>query len=170
MASPHSGKGFLPCKGLEPVIGSEPVILILGSFPGRRSLAGLKYYAHPQNQFWQIMERLFDVDCHLPYALRTKRLARRGIALWDVIASCRREGSADHRITDPVFNPIEQVLTSHPTIRVVAFNGATAARYGAGLRLPERIRQIPLPSTSPANTRLSPAEKIECWGVLRKFL
>lgn len=170
MASPHSRTGWPYGKGLEPVVGSAPVILILGSFPGKRSLAELMYYAHPQNQFWQIMEHLFGVDRTLPYAYRTQRLARRGIALWDVIATCRREGSADHRIKDPVFNPLEHLLASHPTIRVIAFNGATAARYGAARRLPERIRQIALPSTSPANTRLSLAEKIECWGVLREFL
>jgi TDG/mug DNA glycosylase family protein len=170
MAFQRSGTGSPSGIGLEPVVGSAPVILILGSFPGTTSLAELKYYAHPQNQFWQIMEQLFDVDRHLPYARRTKRLARRGIALWDVIATCQREGSADNRITDPVFNPIERLLTSHPTIRAVAFNGATAARYGVGLRLPEHIRQIALPSTSPANTRLSLAEKTERWGVLREFL
>ncbi|WAC04755.1 MAG: DNA-deoxyinosine glycosylase [Methanoregula sp.] len=170
MAPPSSGTGSLRCKGLKPVIGSAPVILILGSFPGETSLAALRYYAHPQNQFWQITEHLFSVDRHQDYAQRTGELVRRGIALWDVISSCRREGSADHRIRDPVFNPIERLLTSHPTIRAVAFNGAAAARYGAGIRLLECICRIPLPSTSPANTRFTLAEKAGYWEVLREFL
>lgn len=51
---------------LTPVIGSSPVLLILGSFPGRRSLEKREYYAHPRNQFWRIIESLFCIGRHLP--------------------------------------------------------------------------------------------------------
>jgi hypothetical protein len=131
MAFQRSGTGSPSGIGLEPVVGSAPVILILGSFPGTTSLAELKYYAHPQNQFWQIMEQLFDVDRHLPYARRTKRLARRGIALWDVIATCQREGSADNRITDPVLTPLSGC--SHPTRPSAPLRSTGQPLHGTGL-------------------------------------
>ncbi len=46
--------------GLAPVVSENTVILVLGSFPGRASLASGQYYAHPQNQFWRIQEALFE--------------------------------------------------------------------------------------------------------------
>ncbi len=157
-------------NGLAPVIGHAPRLLILGSFPSKRSLVHRQYYAHPQNQFWQIMESLLGVDRHLPYPHRIRELVRYHIALWDVIAACHREGSADDRIKDPVFNPLLNLLDSHPTIRTIAFNGATAARYGARLQVIESIRLIPLPSTSPANARFTLAEKTRRWEIIGEFL
>jgi len=38
-------------QGLPPVIDAWTRCLILGSFPGERSLATQPYYGHPTNQF-----------------------------------------------------------------------------------------------------------------------
>jgi double-stranded uracil-DNA glycosylase len=169
---PHDSPrhGSFSGKGLEPVIGGDPVLLILGSFPGRISLSYCQYYANPQNQFWQIIEALTGIGRHLPYNRRTESLIRHRIALWDVISTCRRDGSADHRIRDPSFNPISALLVSYPTLRAVACNGTTASRYTSALRLPDHIMQVTLPSTSPANTRHTLAEKTERWEALLKIL
>jgi hypoxanthine-DNA glycosylase len=162
--------GSVLCKGLEPVIGGAPVLLILGSFPGRISLFRTRYYANPRNQFWQIIEALFGIGRHLPYERRIESLIQNRVALWDVIGTCRREGSADQRIRDPSFNPVTDFITSYPTIRVVAYNGATASGYASSLRLPDRVTQVTLPSTSPANTRFTLAEKTERWGILLEIM
>ncbi len=160
----------VPGKGLEPVIGGAPVLLILGSFPGRISLFYKQYYANPHNQFWQVIEALTGIGRHLPYERRIERLMKSRIALWDVISTCGREGSADQSIRGASFNPLADLLTSYPTIRVVAFNGAAASRYASGRHLPDHIMPVTLPSTSSANTRFTLAEKTERWGVLGKFL
>ena len=46
-------------QGLGPLITPTTRVLVLGSFPGLRSLQLQQYYAHPQNQFWPILRSLW---------------------------------------------------------------------------------------------------------------
>lgn len=156
--------------GLLPVHGKTPRVLILGSFPGTASLARREYYANPRNHFWQIASLLFSVSTDLPYDGKLAALSARGIALWDVIGSCCRVGSADDRIHDPQFNDIGGFVLQFPSLRFVALNGSTAGRYFNGLDIPGSIRSEVLPSTSPANTRYSFAEKADCWRTIARYL
>jgi TDG/mug DNA glycosylase family protein len=157
--------------GLAPVTGSVPEVLILGSFPSIQSLIAGEYYGNPRNHFWQIAEAVLAIDHTLPYATRVAQLADRGIALWDVIHSCHREGSADLRIRDPVYNDLTGFLSAHPTVQLVVLNGAAAGRFwhvaNGSSPLPVWIHVLILPSTSPANARLPLAEKICRWEVIR---
>ena len=149
-------------SGLLPVAGNDPLVLILGSYPSVQSLAKHEYYGNPHNRFWTIMELIFGIDRALPYAIRTARLTGCRVALWDVLASCTREGSADATIRDTVPNDIAGFLASHPSIRCIALNGTAAGRYFAreGCSVPAVV----LPSTSPANARLSLDEKTRIWN------
>ncbi len=156
--------------GLPPVIGAGARVLILGSFPSRRSLDAGEYYANKRNQFWEVMGSLTGTDPALPYNERLACLVSRGIALWDAIGSCRREGSADSRIESPSGNPIRDLLASHPGIRLIACNGSASARLVQGLDLPVTIPVLRLPSTSPAYARLSLNGKIREWSVIRAYL
>jgi TDG/mug DNA glycosylase family protein len=154
-------------SGLPPVVGERPRVLILGSFPGRQSLLKEEYYANPQNHFWRIMDALFRIDYRLPYCVRILRLIEHRIALWDVISTCFREGSADDRIQNPVCNNLADFLISYPTLRLVALNGSAAGRYYSKITLPDAIPSVILPSTSPANTRFVFSEKVRRWEVVR---
>ena len=147
--------------GLAPVSGSDPEILVLGSFPSRMSLEKGEYYGNPHNQFWKIMEILFGIDPTCHYSYRTKMLVHRRIALWDVLASCSRDGSADSAIRDPVSNDIRGFVSAHPTIRRIVLNGSTAGRYFKQMN-PGLAGHV-LPSTSPAYARMSPEEKAQSW-------
>ena len=151
--------------GLAPIADRDPEVLILGSYPGRQSLLKGEYYGNPQNQFWKIADTLFGIDHSLPYTVRTSLLTENRIALWDVLASCTRCGSADTAIRDPVQNDIRGFLAAYPTIRWVALNGNTAGRYYArmDISIPGRI----LPSTSPAYARMTFAEKTQKWTCIR---
>ncbi|KAF1043123.1 MAG: hypothetical protein GAK38_04077 [Xylophilus sp.] len=44
--------------GLAPVVSPATRLLVLGSFPGVRSLELQQYYGHPQNHFWRILGAL----------------------------------------------------------------------------------------------------------------
>ena len=46
----------------EPISDQNADTLILGSMPGRASLAAGQYYAHSQNVFWGIISELLHLD------------------------------------------------------------------------------------------------------------
>jgi hypoxanthine-DNA glycosylase len=160
--------------GLPPLIADGSRVLILGSFPSEMSLAKREYYGNPQNHFWPVIEVLFGIDRSAPYDERTSRLLAKGIAVWDVIAECVREGSGDDRIEREVANPVVDLLVEHQRIRHVAFNGG-AAFASARLMTPEifsmpDVRYERLPSTSPRNARMRLADKVEAWSQIKMRL
>ena len=55
----------------DPIIDKDSRILILGSFPGVKSLEEQQYYAHPQNRFWRLLAALFESK--IPQTLAEKR-------------------------------------------------------------------------------------------------
>ena len=154
-------------RSMPPAGSTDACLLILGSLPGEASLASQRYYAHPQNQFWRLLGQAIDQPlAQLRYEQRLARLAERGIALWDVVATARRLGSLDGAIREATANQLDDFIATHPRLRAVAFNGKTAARLGR-LAIGDRggIELIDLPSSSPAYT-LSFEEKAKRWGVL----
>jgi double-stranded uracil-DNA glycosylase len=87
--------------GFPPVIGSASTVLILGSFPGAASLEAGHYYAHPRNLFWPILGELLGQPLsQLGFAERYRIVVERGLAIWDVLSACRRDGSLDSGIRD----------------------------------------------------------------------
>ena len=141
-------------QGLPPFIPEDPRILILGSMPSEASLEAGFYYAHPQNRFFKIVGVLFGMDvATIPG--RKAALASLHIALFDVIGQCRRSGSLDSAIKDAVPNDIPRLLSEHPSIQVVATNGALSRKLLSRQALPSGVKLFNLPSTSPANASWS---------------
>jgi hypoxanthine-DNA glycosylase len=153
-------------RGLPPVVGRAPRLLVLGSFPGGLSLAHARYYAHPRNQFWPVLGALLGEPLPaLPYARRLERLKARRIALWDALGACRRQGSLDAAIRDPRGNDLEALLDRLPALGAVAFNGATAAKAEPAF-VARGLATYRMPSTSPAHAGLSFEAKLARWRVL----
>jgi len=172
----HSAMSEL-LTGFPPVAQADARVLILGSMPGQRSLAEQQYYAQPRNAFWYIMGELFGAGPALPYPARLFRLQQSGIALWDVLARCRRRGSLDQHIEPGSIkvNDFNAFLARHPALGHICFNGRTAARLFSrqvlpGLEGAERLRLHTLPSSSPAMASLRPAQKLAHWTVIRNQL
>lgn len=160
--------------GLPPLVDDRSRVLVLGSFPSEMSLIKQEYYGNPQNHFWPVMEALFGVDRAAPYGERTSALVEQGVAVWDVIARCSREGSGDDRIKEAVANPLVALLETHPGIRRVAFNGGMAYRT-ARLLAPgvfglSGVECERMPSTSPRNARMPLATKVESWRWIKHWL
>jgi len=156
-----------PERGFLPVHGESVEVLILGSFPSRQSLGKKEYYGNPQNHFWHIIEALYNIDRYLPYDVRISLLTEHRIALWDVLSGCYREGSADVHIREPVFNDLNGFLKVHPAIRLIALNGSTAGRYYHHMTISTSVPAVILPSTSPANARISLPGKVRAWSIIR---
>ena len=118
------------------------------------------------------MGEICEAKPALPYAERATRLTKVGIALWDVLKHCEREGSLDSHISKDteVPNDFDGFLQHYPTIEVICFNGQKAAKSFERLIAPglsrgilKRITLKRLPSTSPANARISRMEKGMVW-------
>jgi hypoxanthine-DNA glycosylase len=152
--------------GLEPVVGPDIRVLILGSFPGAASLAAQQYYAHPRNALWPILSALTGEDlAGMPYALRLPRLLARGFGLWDVLGACEREGSLDSAIRKPAANDFARLRELCPELRTVGFNGQTSGKFAPQFAA-EGYRTVVLPSTSPAHAALPFESKLASWRQL----
>ena len=166
-------------QSFPPLLCDQPKILVLGSMPGRRSLEMHQYYGHPQNHFWRIMGKLCNAGLEIPYQKRIVALQNAGIALWDVLQVCDRDGSLDGNILkeSEIANDLSGLLSDFPTIRVVGFNGGKAWLTFRRLILPtlgsgitEHLALYPLPSTSPANARMKFEDKLNLWRVIEKYI
>ncbi|MGY6217415.1 DNA-deoxyinosine glycosylase [Methylolobus aquaticus] len=153
-----------------PVADCNARVLILGSMPGVASLQAGQYYAHPRNAFWPILAALLDWPSGVAYAERLARLRAARIALWDVLQSCRRDGSLDAAIDDTsiVPNDFGRFLLQHTRITHVFFNGSKAESAFRRYVLPElfcadRLVCERLPSTSPAHAARGFDEKLRAW-------
>ncbi len=150
-------------QGLPPVIGRHTRLVLLGSFPGAASLAAQQYYAHPRNQFWPLLSALWGIELlALPYRQRLAVLRERGLGLWDVYASCQREGSLDSAIAAAELNDLASLRRRAPGLRAVAHNGGESAR-SMRLTVALGVPVLRLPSSSPANARWSFERKLAAW-------
>ena len=149
--------------GLPPVVSARTRLLLLGSFPSEASLAAAQYYAHPRNQFWAILSALWGVDLlALPYRQRLAEVRRRGLGIWDVYASCRRDGSLDSAIEAAEPNDLAALVARLPRLGAIAHNGGESART---MRLTRTLVRevVRLSSSSPANASWSLARKVAAW-------
>jgi hypoxanthine-DNA glycosylase len=129
-------------QSFAPIEDAKARVLILGSMPGKASLAAGQYYAHAQNLFWPILGDVTGASALLPYAARVRGLKSRGIALWDVLESCAREGSLDSAIDDDSIsaNDFASFYRVHPRIVNEIFNGAKAEACSRKHVLPSLAR------------------------------
>ncbi len=153
--------------GFSPIARPDARALILGSLPGRKSIAMQQYYAHPQNAFWPIMRELFRIEGD--YEQRCRQLQRQRIAVWDVLRSSVRPGSldADIQLDSAQVNDFEGFFRRHTSVELIAFNGRKAEqlfrRFVDAGALPPRVGLVGLPSSSPAYAAMPFSGKLSAW-------
>lgn len=138
--------------------------------PGEQSLIKREYYGNSRNHFWKIIYQIFESDLEVSYDQRLQFLLNKGIALWDVIKSCYREGSLDSNIKNEAANDFTLFFATFPNIKYVVFNGAKAFdtyRKHIGFNSKSLVYKQ-LPSTSPANTQKF-EQKLDKWKIIKEF-
>ena len=153
---------------IPPVWDGQARVLILGSFPSVRSRREGFFYGHPQNRFWRVLAAVWEEEPPVSVEEKKAFLLAHRIALWDVIASCEVQGSADSSIRDAVPCDITPILRG-ADIRCVFTNGtAASSMYKKHLAASAGdIPHVSLPSTSPANASWSAERLCGAWRVVR---
>jgi len=146
-----------------PVVDAHSRILILGSFPSVASRDVGFFYGHPRNRFWPMLSSIFGEEIPTSTPEKQALLLRHHLALWDVIAACRIEGSADSSIRDAVPVDIRRVLDAASIERILC-NGALSGKlYRQHLQPITGMDSIVLPSTSPANAAWNLSRLTSVW-------
>ncbi len=147
-----------------PLVDKNTKVLVIGTMPGIASLQAAEYYAFKHNAFWSIIFNLAGAETQ-NYTEKTKLLQKLHIGLWDNLKACEREGSLDSDIKQAEPNDFEKLLLEFPNIKKLLFNGQKSFTFFKKYhpKLLEKYEYAVLPSTSPANARLSFAEKLEQW-------
>ena len=153
-------------QGLAPLYSATTRLLVLGSFPSVASLQKQQYYGHAQNHFWKICANLLSPEpetvMSLDYALRCDWLMAQGIGVWDVYASCERQGSLDSNIRNALPNKLSFLPAACPQLQAIAHNGGESFKH-AKLTQILGVPVFLLPSSSPANAAWSFDRKLKSW-------
>lgn len=152
---------------IPPLYNNKSETLILGSFPSVKSREAEFFYGHPQNRFWRVLAGVFS--CTVPETVEQKKrlVLENRLALWDVIAECEINGSADTSIKNVKPNDMSEIIKNSAVSRIFV-NGRTAEKYY--IRYIEKsvgFKAVCLPSTSPANAAWPLDKLITAWSVIR---
>ena len=148
-------------------IHSDSKVLILGSFPSVKSREYGFYYSHPRNRFFLSLSGVFNEECPITIIDRKAFLERHQIALYDVIEECDINNSDDSSIRNVIPINIKEILEKYPHIKVIGITGKKASSlFDKYLKDKVNIKVIYLPSTSPANAKISDEELIACFKTL----
>jgi len=152
-------------SSFSPIIDKNTTRIVVGTMPSVDSLRFSEYYGNPRNQFWKIIFSVFEGG-RLPNDYDDKVTTARlhGIGLWDVLASCNREGSLDSNISDESFNDFPALLKRYPNVRTLIFNGQNSYKYFMKVygQL-DGVEYKVMPSTSPANAMKNFEAKLMEW-------
>ncbi len=152
---------------IPPFFDAQSDTLILGSFPSVRSRQQGFFYGHPQNRFWKVLALIYGVAEPQTIGEKQGLLREKRLALWDVIAACDIEGSADSSIQNVIPNDLRPLLQKS-AIRRIFVNGKTAEKLYRQYLEPALGRKAAvLPSTSPANAAWNLARLEEAWKIIR---
>lgn len=146
-----------------PLFDENSEILILGSMPSPMSRAVSFYYGNPMNRFWKMIARIYGVADFQSIEEKKAFCLARHIALFDVIKSCDIVGASDASIRNVEYNDIASIVKKTKVKRIILNGGTAASLFERHISVPENIEIIKLPSTSPANARMSLEALVERW-------
>ena len=155
-------------NGLAHAPEGDPHIVILGTLPGDESIRSGKYYEDERNDFWKILDGIWEGINSPSYKIKMETLQKNHIILWDVLKSAEREGSGDRAIINPTPNNFNDLFSKYKNINLIIFNGKSPYKWMKKRQIRELLDYNPkkvrtLPSSSRSNTHKTLKEKTEEW-------
>lgn len=161
----------------KPLIPQNARYLILGSFPAKQKERGDWYYVNPRNQFWSILEKVYNTNL----SNKTKKqnlLKKLKIAISDIIRSCEREKkiNSDNNLTNITYNTIliENILKKENIKKIYLTSRFVERKFKKLMNnlvcnSPE-MELIYLPSPSPRYVSISLLDKVKIYKQLLPHL
>ncbi len=148
----------------EPIYDKNSKILILGSFPSVKSREASFYYAHTQNRFWKVLQKIYNYNKELiTKEDKIKFLLANNTAIWDSIKECDIENSDDSSIKNVIPNDIEKIL-KNSNVEKIFCNGNKSYEVFKKYHKNIKFKVDVLPSTSPANARYTLDKLVDVWS------
>ncbi|MGN9119614.1 DNA-deoxyinosine glycosylase [Turicibacter bilis] len=155
---------------LSPIYDKNSNVLILGTMPSPKSREVGFYYGHPQNRFWKVLADIFNEESLTTTEEKITFLHRHQLALWDVLQSCEIQGADDASIKNPIPNDLTSLL-QEANIKAIFTTGKKATDLYMKYCYPKtNIPAIGLPSSSPANRRISYEKLKEEYSKILEYL
>ena len=88
--------------------------------------------------------------------------------MWDVIASCKIEGSSDSSVKDAVPNDISFILQKSGISEIFTNGNLAYDLYSRYTEPKTGIPAIKLPSTSPANASWNLERLVSAWKIIKE--
>lgn len=166
----NKDKGQYVMHNFEPVFNKDSKILILGTMPSPKSRELGFYYGHPRNRFWKVISDVCKEQLPTTTEEKTAFCFRRQIAMWDVLKSCEICNADDSSIQNPVANDITRI-TKQVSLDAIFTTGTKATALYKKYCYPDtKIPSIMLPSTSPANCKISYAQLLDAYKQILDFI
>ena len=155
---------------LSPIYDKNSKVLILGTMPSPKSREVGFYYGHSQNRFWKVLADIFNEESLTTIEEKITFLHRHQLALWDVLQSCEIQGADDASIKNPIPNEFTSLL-QEANIKAIFTTGKKATDLYMKHCYPKtNIPAIGLPSSSPANRRISYEKLKEEYSKILEYL
>lgn len=138
---------------LKPIYDKSSKVLILGSMPSVKSREVGFYYGHPRNRFWSTIAKIYNEEILDNKDAKINFLLKHHIALFDVLKSCDINASSDSSIKNPIPNDLSDILETAQIKAIFTTGNKAYTLYQKYLYPKTQIKAIPLPSTSPANSK-----------------
>ena len=155
---------------IDPIYDEKSRVFILGTIPSPKSREAGFYYSHPGNRFWKTIAAVLNTDVPRTIPEKTKLLYANKIAMWDVLASCKITGADDSSIKDAVANDFTMLFEKADINAVFTTSKKATELYKKYCEEKYGFEPIYLPSTSPANCRMSQEELTAAYEVILDFI
>lgn len=151
----------------EPIYDQNSKILILGSFPSVKSREIGFYYGHPKNRFWTVLSIVFEEPYPDTIERKKNMILKHHLALWDVIKTCKIEGSSDSTISNVVVNDIKGLIKKTKIEKIITIGKKADSLYQKYCYPETFIASLCLYSTSPANCAISLEKLVNQYKILK---